>query len=1340
MALIRNVMDQLNDSTVRATMNEEHYSKIVKPALKRIEQINPYAVSPAAADALEKMGIASHPRACQLHTHGAAKAIENELLGKVGMMLPKDRAATFLFIKPGKVEKFMGRHHTRNVYHNQAKEPKDFDRYPLETIVTDFCRIDTTHAYISDTLHYLKPIDVMRIFQQSPMLDCLIASLVLPVEALYKHPSIHPDIYSINYTHNGFQYLPGSCGEASYSHEFKQLQWLSVGYIYYPMLVPSKCVMLTVQMTESKGANHLFVIRRGELLTPRVRTFASDKMVMLPKIFMPPGLNAPEPLPLKLMNKLFLYAKSVKSVTMKDLFAKVRQMLDDSTLATMSTKQIVHIVNYLYVVANLDATNYSQLAIGTAPWLRPIFNIIESIKQLMRFFTGPNSYEKFLNAISMVPFTYSLEVKKEWIKEPTGLDKLLVGPAIPDWDEAEGSGTSEGDEKERTEDLHKPSTEASIKKSSGGPWRELPSDSPWGDWKELLNNHGFHGDQNQIGPNGELIFPISRFQQLDLDPFMDRADGLEAALRKVKRRACLALYQTERARAYASDVKNNRVGLLLKQQPLNWKAELSLKSEQDSRRIPTVVIHGAGGSGKSKVIQDWLNSKEKGYSEVSVVLPTNELFLDWRNKCPRAGVRVFKTFEKALIQPTSSVVVFDDYGKLPAGYLEAFAMTKGPEMIILTGDPRQSYYHEENPEAYSGMLEPGIKEFDQYSGFYLNCTHRNAKSIANMLGVYSEKEMEISITHTSQPKSGWPTLVPSTIKRDLLNELGRKTYTYAGCQGLTTPKVQIVLDSSTTLCSEEVFYTALSRAETAIHFVNTGPNTREYWDKLDSTPYLKTFLDLAYNEGIKRADPVEPEVLPAPVARTHLPVENAEVLLEPLIEEIPEKHEREIYQESTGFSNCIQTEDKTVQLFQHQQAKDETLFRATMESRLSAGTPDQNLMELVLKKDLGDVLFIAYKKAMNLPPDPVPFEADLWEDCGREIQAVFMSKPVHAIVNGQLRQSPDFPENEIMLFLKSQWVSKVESIGRIKVKPGQTIASFSQQVVMLYGQMARYMRRMRDRFQPENIMIYCEKTPEHVDQFLAGNWRFNKVAHTNDFTEFDKSQDGAMLQFELIKGKFFNIPEDVLEGYKFIKTHAHIWKGYLSIMRLTGEGPTFDANTECNIAYHHTRFDVPPDCCQVYSGDDMAQDAPAVERPSFEKIQDQLKLRAKPKTYKQVKGDWAEFCGWKITPRGLIKDSKKVFSSLLRNVICNGGKDVATSYAIDLARTYRHGDDVQDLMTEEELGMHQASIDRLIDLGQNWVFQEGSRFLEGSEVERDRGPIDEVINKLNLEESLWQSF
>jgi hypothetical protein len=169
-------------------------------------------------------------------------------------------------------------------------------------------------------------------------------------------------------------------------------------------------------------------------------------------------------------------------------------------------------------------------------------------------------------------------------------------------------------------------------------------------------------------------------------------------------------------------------------------------------------------------------------------------------------------------------------------------------------------------------LEPASTCFDKSCRYYINATHRNRQDLANRLGVYSEVEGETKITLSGLTVQGWPLLSPSQAKKECLRELGNVAYSYAGCQGLTTPCVQILLDNNTALCSKQVMYTALSRARDAIHFINTGPTSADFWDKVSCTPYLSTFLDLTRKQPPAAVPIAEPEVAEPEAPTTHFPV------------------------------------------------------------------------------------------------------------------------------------------------------------------------------------------------------------------------------------------------------------------------------------------------------------------------------------------------------------------------------------------------------------------------------------------------------------------------------------
>lgn len=114
-----------------------------------------------------------------------------------------------------------------------------------------------------------------------------------------------------------------------------------------------------------------------------------------------------------------------------------------------------------------------------------------------------------------------------------------------------------------------------------------------------------------------------------------------------------------------------------------------------------------------------------------------------------------------------------------------------------------------------------------------------------------------------------------------------------------------------------------------------------------------------------------------------------------------------------------------------------------------------------------------------------------------------------------------------------------------------------------------------------------------------------------------------------------------MEHYVHIKLHAKIFKGVLKIMRLSGEGPTFDFNTYCNIAFNHLKHKIPKGTVQMYAGDDMVQNlCPRVQK-GWASLSKLFTLVSKPE-----ESMTPTFVSWRLTRHGLIREPEKLYNSL----------------------------------------------------------------------------------------------
>nr|QED44517.1 replicase [Garlic virus D] len=1476
MTTVQKLLDQISDPNARAAFSQDCLSAAKNAAAKAMT-IAPYAVTQTEALTLERIGITTSPFATTSHTHAADKIIENDCLDIIGRYLPK-APVTLIQLKRAKLH-LLRRGPSGDIFKNYCHEPKDVLRFGITN--PHICpQVDTSCAVISDTLHFMSTQQVWTLFQNNPNLERLYGTLVLPVEALHRLPSLFPEIYKLEYYDQHFAYMPGGHGGGAYVHSYGTLKWLSTAQIgpgpypeYRPAANGRRPMLdhLSIEKIETKAAHHIVLIqrRRPELPwpLPPVWVFHASDYVKLPEIFYPAEANVQKAYPHIFIKRLQLYCFSVKAVSLRDIFAKIRQVIPTEELARFSTADLIRLANYLLFITGMQSTSDYQSPLMESLLGKLCLSVRARVREFFQNILGKSSYAALLTVTDVRPVYFTTKPMRRgicgeaWFNNPEEEeshppDRSVTGYQQPSPDDLDllaefekelaeprhtdqiGDHNSAGGPKQdsTTSEENSPSTQQRTTAEGdnlSAQWRtpegtEALNDAPeavinpdqegyvtdWSDDESVdtdsvlarkaqepeaddlldlppLENCSELGeedsqrlhdlDDNDIPPLDEAEDPLraetdleesnatqhhqdtdrgqepncdgSRIEDnaddgkvadkpapkvqlkpLDADtiellklhgftnyrPQYDGEDQIQPIFRnpnakflpKYKtnptehqqffismahglRRECYDYrIDAKRATAFMSDVKNNLTGLVLPKLERDLLSSWVSLSEHATRRVGLIVVHGAGGAGKSRALQELLRNPAVDTNEVNIVVPTINLAADWKKKLPSMDPRRVMTFEKACEREGKPVVIMDDYGKLPAGYVDAYlAIKSNVDLVILTGDQRQSVYHNDKRDSQIALLSSNTDHFKRYCDYYVNATHRQPRRLANPIKVHAEREVGGAVKSATLIPENAMTLVPAFRSQSLLTDLGRQAMTYAGCQGLTLPHLTIVLDKDTPLCSDQVMYTALSRASETITFVNTHSDNREFQAKLDSTPYLKTLISGVREDELTGGEPKIPEpVVREGPTKTHMPVANDKIQLEEKIEAMEDKDTRELWS-GEEKTNLMQTQDPIVQLFPHQQAKDEALFKITIKERIRTADATSNKRALHETLNAGDLLFEAYAKFMNVPQETQAFDKRLWAHCKQLALRTYLSKPTSNLQQGAQRQDPDFPDNAIALFNKSQWVKKLEKVG-CKFKAGQTISAFKQSTVLLTTTMALYLRKKRESHQPTNVFIMCEKTPEQFNSFVLTRWNFKRPNYTSDYTQYDQSQDAAFLNFELRKARHFGIPNEIVDFYAFIKTHAKTFLGNLAIMRLSGEGPTFDANTECNIAYDALRFQVDSTVNACYAGDDLVRDKACEERPGWKYAEPLFSLKAKPLVTNKP-----DFCGWRLTKYGIVKSPVQLYQSLQLALRLGKVEEVKRSYAIDYLFAYRLGDQLYDVFDEAEMEKHQLVTRTLIKKG-----------------------------------------
>nr|QED44283.1 replicase [Garlic virus A] len=1503
MTAVQKLFDQISDPNTKAGYSNACF-EAAQTASKKALAIAPFSVTNPEALTLERIGITTSPFATTSHTHAADKIIENDCLSIIGHYLPKKEAVTHIQLKRGKLH-LLGRNPSMDKFQNYCYEPKDVLRYGL-TNPNSCPKVDTEYAVLADTLHFMSPRQLYTLFSRNPKLERLFATLVLPIEAMHKLPSLFPDIYKLEYYNDHFSYMPGGHGGGAYVHSYSTLRWLDtaqVGPVDYDKSTITDpwpiTDYLSIEKIETKAAHHIMLIQRRRAQIdwplPTLWVFHASDYVKLPPIFYPPEANVQKTYPHVFVKRMQLYCFSVKAVSLRDIFAKLRQVIETQELIRYSMADLIRLANYLLFI-----TGMNQLSDYESPLLENVFGkLCASIRMRLRTFfqnlLGKTSYAALLTVTDVIPVHFTTNPKRReaigesWFRpstdefkpktqptqasgpSPDDLDLLawfheletgspahpqpvfpsshtsqvsetpgsvktldetsnITAPTEHNADDSLGTHTKQGDNNAAApcqinsglpppaeaqfmanhEDIQKPESDgctseddtSSIDSSSEcddtmsmPSLEEIPDlELPELDDLVLDVDNNSDGNQDQNSPpttikndeapapkttanneqgsrasskppeaneegetdtmnseharpeaNGaetetcvnERARPHSTRPRLEplnqetidilklhgftaLQPQHDGAEQIQPIYfnSKVKTHRRLEVNElcpaarpfatlaasirrgiynyklcNKRATAYMSDVKNNLTGLVLPKLDRELLSSWVALAERTTRDVGVLVIHGAGGAGKSRALQELLRNSPELLDAVNIVVPTINLANDWKKKLPSMDPRRVMTFEKACERECKTVTIFDDYGKLPAGFVDAYLAIKvNVELAILTGDQRQSTHHQDR-ESQIALLSSNVAHFAPYTDYYINATHRQPRRLANPIKVHAERLVGGSVRRSDLVPDRAMVLVPAFRSQSLLTDLGRQAMTYAGCQGLTLNHLTIVLDKDTPLCSEEVLYTAFSRASESITFVNTHSDNPDFLAKLDATPYLKTLISwVREDEQAGSSDPPPEPVVRDEPTKTHIPVTNDRVQMDDKVETMEDKDTRELWS-GEEKTNLMQTQDPVVQLFPHQQAKDEALFKITIKERIHTANSETNIKSLQHTLNAGDLLFEAYAQFMKVPAEPQAFDKRLWTHCRQLALRTYLSKPTANLQQGASRQDPDFPDNAIALFNKSQWVKKLEKVGA-KFKAGQTISAFKQQVVLLTTTMALYLRKKREQHQPDNVFIMCERTPEQFNSFVMTKWDFTRPNYTSDYTQYDQSQDAPFLNFELRKARHLGVPDEVLAFYKFIKTHAKTFVGNLAIMRLSGEGPTFDANTECNIAYDALRFRLDDNVRACYAGDDLVRDKACEERAGWTYSEKLFSLKAKPLVTNKP-----DFCGWRLTPYGIVKSPIQLYQSLQLALRLGKVEDVKRSYAIDYLFAYRLGDKLYDIFDEEELEKHQLVTRTLVKKG-----------------------------------------
>ncbi|QBP37021.1 putative polyprotein [Lampyris noctiluca tymovirus-like virus 1] len=311
---MQNIVETLSQTVHRDTVA----GPILESALKNLRfslDLFPWQLTLSQSTFLNSLGLSTTTFGTAIHPHPLHKCIETHLLSVHWHHLATV-PSTVLYMKPAKFRKLSAKNPNFQTLINYRHTPRDVTRYPVSTPSFP----TTSVAFMHDALMFVSPSQILDLFVNSPTLDHLYASLIVPAETFHRLPSLHPELYRLEYHGDSVTYFLENNQSSYYVQPFSAVNWLRFTSI------TSGSFTLSVTVLESWASVHSLLISRHPIAPspPSLRFFSSPKMICLPQ---PSNCSTPlsaRLVPAEIYHSLFTYVRSVRTLRVTDPTGFVR--------------------------------------------------------------------------------------------------------------------------------------------------------------------------------------------------------------------------------------------------------------------------------------------------------------------------------------------------------------------------------------------------------------------------------------------------------------------------------------------------------------------------------------------------------------------------------------------------------------------------------------------------------------------------------------------------------------------------------------------------------------------------------------------------------------------------------------------------------------------------------------------------------------------------------------------------------------------------------------------------------------------------------------------------------
>nr|QQG34553.1 RdRp [Tagetes carlavirus 1] len=491
---------------------------------------------------------------------------------------------------------------------------------------------------------------------------------------------------------------------------------------------------------------------------------------------------------------------------------------------------------------------------------------------------------------------------------------------------------------------------------------------------------------------------------------------------------------------------------------------------------------------------------------------------------------------------------------------------------------------------------------------------------------------------------------------------------------------------SKTACHEDLRSMILGKPRFTEGFDDrVGRNEGMKEEKVQGDPWLKGMLDLFQLEDVEEEEMLLEEC-EEEWFKTHLPQAELEGVRARWVHKILAKEFREVrmgYNVSEQFTDEYAKEDGKIltnaaerfeTIYPRHRANDTVTFLMAVKKRLRFSRPAIEKAKLIEAQMYGKFLLEEFLKKIPLKGH---HDVDLMAKARRDFEEKKVSKSAATIENHAGRSCRDWLIDIGLIFSKSQLCTKFDNRFRV-AKAAQSIVCFQHAVLCRFAPYMRYIEMKLHQALPENYYIHSGKGLEELNAWVKKGG-FSGICTESDYEAFDASQDQYMVAFEVEVMKYLGLPMDLIEDYKFIKTHLGSKLGNFAIMRFSGEASTFLFNTMANMLFTFLRYEVKGNEYICFAGDDMCASERLATKNKHSGFLSKLKLKAKV-----FMVDKPTFCGWHLSPDGIYKKPQLVMERMCIAKEKNNLANCIDNYAIEVSFAYRLGERALNRMDEEE--------------------------------------------------------